>query len=687
MTSATMVVALPECDSNTGGYNPIQSQGELSWCVSPEGVPTPDSLTWGKVSCSGNGILLQKWAKGRICHPHAPTAARVCRDSCLTASCPAHPNALCVMDVCGDCAPTFFSPTSGERLRCEERCQQSPGDPGLCRASMLRHTYNATSGRCESFIWGGCGGNDNNFGSGEECATACEQGGPASLGRSGGTSANDICSLPPKPGPCRASMVRWYFNLNTQSCTQFDYGGCGGLPNNFMSKEQCESRCPDVILCPTMSMTNTTSPEDEDEGGVGSLKTCSRRKACAKAMESCPGYSVDDFLCRVDPCDCSASLEDFHGHPVNCSELMSSGNSHQSSSDSVVLEAAAETPPPSFYSEGEILKLRPGIPLPTQSRCQLMRIQGGSDLDCDEVSGKFVPRQCRHSGDGEEACFCVDDAGRRVIEGEDAIGPVLSCEATPISSVLVSLSLPGGEDVSSVQLGVEMQQMLHLLGAELQGDRVQVEILPGATQLSFTLTGDHNVDVSYWLESLLIASAIGVEDPKGVFHPASFATSSFTHVRASPVHTEVEDVTSTVQSSTSSWEEDPAVNEVPVDEDIVQKIAAQRHLLDSGGDPTVGILLTLVAAISAVLLVLALFLAGQKKKAFLAEGGAGYKKPFGGLGAFSSGLYEVAEKKSKKKGKKLAWREAVTIPTFRISPFVVGPPSSEDQETDSKDST
>ena len=48
-----------------------------------------------------------------------------------------------------------------------------PRETGFCRAAFTRYYYNTSSGNCESFIWGGCGGNANNFNTLDECKKAC----------------------------------------------------------------------------------------------------------------------------------------------------------------------------------------------------------------------------------------------------------------------------------------------------------------------------------------------------------------------------------------------------------------------------------------------------------------------------------------------------------------------------------
>ncbi|XP_045018531.1 trophoblast Kunitz domain protein 1 isoform X3 [Bubalus bubalis] len=44
---------------------------------------------------------------------------------------------------------------------------------GVCKASMTRYFYNAQTGHCELFVYSGCGGNENNFPTLEECMKTC----------------------------------------------------------------------------------------------------------------------------------------------------------------------------------------------------------------------------------------------------------------------------------------------------------------------------------------------------------------------------------------------------------------------------------------------------------------------------------------------------------------------------------
>ncbi|XP_061190042.1 actinia tenebrosa protease inhibitors-like [Saccostrea echinata] len=112
-----------------------------------------------------------------------------------------------------------------------------PGDSGPCRAFIPRWSWSMANGQCERFIYGGCAGNGNNFITRQQCEDTCGNAG------GGGGVVNRVCILPEVTGPCRASIPRWHFNQATRRCERFIYGGCQGNENNFNTWGQCQRVC------------------------------------------------------------------------------------------------------------------------------------------------------------------------------------------------------------------------------------------------------------------------------------------------------------------------------------------------------------------------------------------------------------------------------------------------------------
>lgn len=144
----------------------------------------------------------------------------------------------CLLFVYGGCGGNANNFVTIEE--CQEVCApiptcKLPKDPGPCRAAIPRYWFNHQTGSCEVFLYGGCGGNDNNFETPSECEQACPP--------------IQTCDLPFVGGPCDAYIPRWAFNPRTGQCERFIYGGCGGNQNNFESKEMCEEACVPRDLC------------------------------------------------------------------------------------------------------------------------------------------------------------------------------------------------------------------------------------------------------------------------------------------------------------------------------------------------------------------------------------------------------------------------------------------------------
>ena len=53
---------------------------------------------------------------------------------------------------------------------------------------------------------------------------------------------DESCLLVHDPGLCQAAFPRYYYNSETEKCTQFLWGGCGGVVP-FETLEECKNAC------------------------------------------------------------------------------------------------------------------------------------------------------------------------------------------------------------------------------------------------------------------------------------------------------------------------------------------------------------------------------------------------------------------------------------------------------------
>ncbi|XP_028178593.1 kunitz-like toxin PcKuz3 [Ostrinia nubilalis] len=58
--------------------------------------------------------------------------------------------------------------------RGQEKNCNDPMEPGLCYGNNDRFYFDTSSGACTQFVYGGCGGNGNNYETLEECQDKCE---------------------------------------------------------------------------------------------------------------------------------------------------------------------------------------------------------------------------------------------------------------------------------------------------------------------------------------------------------------------------------------------------------------------------------------------------------------------------------------------------------------------------------
>ncbi|XP_042620443.1 tissue factor pathway inhibitor isoform X5 [Cyprinus carpio] len=166
-------------------------------------------------------------------------------------------------------------------------------DEGPCKALKDRFYFDTDTGRCESFEYGGCQGNENNFETLQECEKMClvkedkspcqldDEPGPCrglvpryffdfksqesalnNMERNAplkpeeeeakpkteplakhGLNRPKLCFSPIDRGNCEGSEGRYMYNPRTKRCQMFHYSGCGGNKNNFVKRGDCIKMC------------------------------------------------------------------------------------------------------------------------------------------------------------------------------------------------------------------------------------------------------------------------------------------------------------------------------------------------------------------------------------------------------------------------------------------------------------
>uniref|UniRef100_V9KIA0 Tissue factor pathway inhibitor n=1 Tax=Callorhinchus milii TaxID=7868 RepID=V9KIA0_CALMI len=107
-------------------------------------------------------------------------------------------------------------------------------DAGPCRALFTRYFYNQVTKQCETFSYGGCLGNKNNFHTLEHCQNKCQK---------KKLNVPEICKPSLQKGDCKDSLKRFFYNITIDKCEMFIYTGCGGNTNNFDKKRTCNQVC------------------------------------------------------------------------------------------------------------------------------------------------------------------------------------------------------------------------------------------------------------------------------------------------------------------------------------------------------------------------------------------------------------------------------------------------------------
>ncbi|KAF5403894.1 Collagen alpha-3(VI) chain [Paragonimus heterotremus] len=51
------------------------------------------------------------------------------------------------------------------------------------------------------------------------------------------------CILTRDRGPCREHYIRWGWSVTLDKCISYNYSGCGGTENRFITRAECQKAC------------------------------------------------------------------------------------------------------------------------------------------------------------------------------------------------------------------------------------------------------------------------------------------------------------------------------------------------------------------------------------------------------------------------------------------------------------
>lgn len=162
-------------------------------------------------------------------------------------------------------------------------CVMEPA-PGVCKSSSIQQWfYNATESSCARFMYTGCGGNKNNFGTEAECLGACQPQGSRQTDRFRGLQPQSLVredeflqrDEPARPqdcavtqwntwSPCSSSCGRGWEERERSVVTAPEDGG-RPCPRKLVKRRRCREEVPCPASPPAWYQSNWRMLEDRQD--------------------------------------------------------------------------------------------------------------------------------------------------------------------------------------------------------------------------------------------------------------------------------------------------------------------------------------------------------------------------------------------------------------------------------------
>jgi hypothetical protein len=188
-----------------------------------------------------------------------------------------------------------------------------PPDSGPCEAAIQRYAFDASTGLCLPFVYGGCEGNANNFESAEACYAAC--GGHGEIDPTACERPAD-CVLVPATccGGCDFSTISNVVAIASghessvtvaMGCDLVDCVPCDPPPTNPWLFAGCFSgRCIAVDAQQTEITECTQASDCVLRGGLGCCEACNPATDEIVAVNA--SVDLEPWLCGAAPDECDA---------------------------------------------------------------------------------------------------------------------------------------------------------------------------------------------------------------------------------------------------------------------------------------------------------------------------------------------------------------------------------------------
>ncbi|XP_055668278.1 tissue factor pathway inhibitor isoform X3 [Falco peregrinus] len=147
---------------------------------------------------------------------------------------------------------------------------------------------------------------------------------------------HSVCAMKADEGPCKAIHMRYYFNIQSRECEIFEYGGCHGNENNFLTLEECQRKCVVTELPQKMMLAKIKKEKPNfcfDEKDPGICRGYFSRYFYNKETKLCEVFKYGGCLGNqnnfknLEECQttCQGNSEE-HPNTVNSSSLVEDTN-------------------------------------------------------------------------------------------------------------------------------------------------------------------------------------------------------------------------------------------------------------------------------------------------------------------------------------------------------------------------